>query len=61
MGDEQSNERKLGQLRIWNLVVGLILAVQAVLIAVLTNTFSLSECYFYRRSARHYAHTSPLI
>jgi uncharacterized membrane protein YdcZ (DUF606 family) len=28
-------------LRIWNIVVGLILAVQAVLMAVLTNDFSL--------------------
>ena len=35
------NINKLGQLRIWNLVVGLILAVQAVMIAVLTNSFSL--------------------
>lgn len=38
---DESVERKLGQLRIWNVVVGLILAVQAVLIAVLTNNFSL--------------------
>ena len=36
-----SDERRLGQLRIWNTVVGAILAVQAVLIAVLTNSFSL--------------------
>jgi hypothetical protein len=41
MGNEQSTERKLGQLRIWNLVVGLILAVQAVMIAILTNSFAL--------------------
>ena len=41
MGNEQLTERKLGQLRTWNLVVGLILAVQAILIAVLTNAFSL--------------------
>ena len=41
MNTDQSVERKLGQLRTWNLVVGLILAVQAILIAVLTNNFSL--------------------
>ena len=41
MAIDQSIERRLGQLRIWNIVVGLILAVQAVLIAVLTNSFSL--------------------
>ena len=41
MGNEQSTERKLGQLRIWNVVVGLILAVQAIMIAVLTNSFAL--------------------
>ncbi|MCL4473666.1 MAG: heliorhodopsin HeR [Actinobacteria bacterium] len=34
-------EQRLGRLRIWNVVVGLILAVQALTIAVLTNTFSL--------------------
>jgi len=34
-------ERRLDRLRWWNLVVGLVLAVQAVLIAVLTNGFSL--------------------
>lgn len=38
---DQAVERKLGQLRVWNIVVGLILAVQAVLIALLTNSFSL--------------------
>ena len=37
----QSDEEKLGRLRIWNIVVGLILAVQAILMAVLTNNFSL--------------------
>ena len=41
MAVDQNIERKLGRLRIWNIVVGLILAVQAVLIAVLTNSFSL--------------------
>jgi len=41
MAVDLSNERKLGRLRIWNTVVGLILAVQAILIAVLTNSFSL--------------------
>jgi hypothetical protein len=41
MAVDQSIERRLGQLRIWNIVVGLILAVQAIMIAVLTNSFSL--------------------
>jgi hypothetical protein len=41
MAIEQSGERQLHVLRIWNIVVGLILAAQAVLIAVLTNSFSL--------------------
>jgi hypothetical protein len=41
MNSHQAVERKLGNLRIWNLVVGLILAIQAVLMAVLTNSFSL--------------------
>jgi hypothetical protein len=41
MAIDQSSEQKLGRLRTWNIVVGLILAVQAVLIAVLTNNFSL--------------------
>jgi hypothetical protein len=38
---DQSIERRLGRLRIWNIVVGIILAIQAVMIAVLTNSFSL--------------------
>ena len=41
MTTEQVTERKLNNLRIWNIVVGFILAVQAVLMAVLTNNFSL--------------------
>ena len=41
MGNELLTELKLRQLRTWNLVVGLILAVQAIMIAVLTNNFSL--------------------
>jgi Heliorhodopsin len=41
MAVDQSTERKLHQLRIWNIAVGLILAAQAILIAVLTNSFSL--------------------
>ncbi len=41
MATDQSIERRLNRLRIWNIVVGLILAAQAVLIAVLTNNFSL--------------------
>jgi len=38
---DQSIERQLHRLRIWNIIVGLILAAQAILIAVLTNSFSL--------------------
>jgi hypothetical protein len=38
---DQFTEKKLNNLRIWNIVVGLVLAVQAVLMAVLTNNFSL--------------------
>ena len=38
---DQSTERQLKNLRIWNIVVGIILAIQAVMIAVLTNSFSL--------------------
>jgi len=41
MAIDQSIERRLDRLRIWNIVVGLILAVQAALMAVLTNNFSL--------------------
>jgi hypothetical protein len=41
MAVERSIEVKLKQLRVWNVVVGLILAVQAVLIAILTNDFAL--------------------
>jgi len=41
MVDEPSIERQLKQLRTWNLVVGVILAVQAILIAGLTNSFAL--------------------
>ena len=38
---DQSIERRLSRLRIWNIAVGLILAVQAIMIALLTNSFSL--------------------
>jgi len=41
MAVEKSVERQMSQLRTWNLVVGIILAIQAVMIAVLTNKFSL--------------------
>jgi hypothetical protein len=41
MAVDLSIERKLGRLRIWNIAVGIVLAAQAVLIAVLTNDFSL--------------------
>ena len=38
---DAAGEHRLGHLRTWNVAVGVILAVQAVLIAVLTNNFSL--------------------
>jgi hypothetical protein len=41
MSIDQAVARQLKQLRIWNLVVGCILAIQAILIAGLTNNFSL--------------------
>ncbi len=41
MVTDKSTERRLHNLRTWNIVVGLVLAAQAVLIAVLTNGFSL--------------------
>jgi hypothetical protein len=41
MAISKSIERRLDRLRIWNIVVGLILAAQAILMAVLTNDFSL--------------------
>ncbi len=41
MDVDQSVEKQVKKLRVWNIVVGLILAVQAVMIAVLTNNFSL--------------------
>jgi hypothetical protein len=41
MNVDTSTELKLRRLRTWNIVVGMILAVQAVLMAVLTNNFSL--------------------
>jgi hypothetical protein len=41
MTSDQSTEKKLYSLRTWNIVVGLILAAQAVAMALLTNNFSL--------------------
>ena len=41
MAADQSTELRIGRLRIWNIAVGLILAVQAIAIALLTNKFSL--------------------
>jgi hypothetical protein len=41
MAIDQALEQRLNRLRIWNLVVGLILAAQAAMMAVLTNDFSL--------------------
>lgn len=41
MAIDKTTEQKLSNLRIWNLIVGLVLAVQAVLMAILTNKFSL--------------------
>jgi hypothetical protein len=41
MAIDQSIEKRFHQLRIWNIAVGLILAVQAVMFGLLTNRFSL--------------------
>jgi hypothetical protein len=41
MAIDQSVGRQLNRLRGWNIVVGIILALQAVLLAILTNSFSL--------------------
>jgi len=41
MSIDASTERKLKSLRVWNIVVGLILLAQAVVMAILTNNFSL--------------------
>jgi hypothetical protein len=41
MAKELTDDRRLGRLRRWNIIVGLILAVQAAAIAFLTNGFSL--------------------
>ena len=41
MAIDQAIDKKLGSLRTWNISVGIVLAVQAVLIAILTNNFSL--------------------
>jgi hypothetical protein len=41
MAIDQSTEKRIDRLRIWNIAVGIILAVQAIMIAVLTNSFSL--------------------
>ncbi len=41
MSAELSVERRFKQLRVWNIAVGLVLALQAILIAGLTNSFSL--------------------
>jgi len=41
MSIDSTNELKINKLRTWNIVVGLILGVQAVAVAVLTNKFSL--------------------
>ena len=41
MAVDPSTERRLDRLRIWNIAVGMILAAQAIMIAMLTNSFSL--------------------
>lgn len=41
MDNDQALEGRFKNLRVWNIVVGLILAAQAVVVAVLTNNFSL--------------------
>ena len=57
MVTDQSIEKRLGRLRIWNIVVGLILAVQAVVIAVLTNNFdSIISKYEVELSVKRHGH-----
>ncbi len=41
MVTDQYTEKRLNRLRVWNLVVGLVLAIEAALMAFLTNDFSL--------------------
>ena len=41
MAIDPSTERRIDRLRIWNIAVGLILAAQAIMMAILTNSFSL--------------------
>jgi hypothetical protein len=41
MAFDPATERRLGRLCVWNVVVGLVLAVQAIVIAALTNSFTL--------------------
>ncbi len=41
MAIDQSIERRINRLRTWNIVVGLILLVQAILIGIMTNDFAL--------------------
>jgi hypothetical protein len=41
MSIDQPTEQRLAKLRRWNIIVGLILAVQAVMIALLANDFAL--------------------
>ena len=41
MAGNELTERRLNRLRVWNIFVGIVLAVQAVMIALLTNNFSL--------------------
>jgi hypothetical protein len=41
MATMRTDDRRLGRLRVWNVAVGLVLAVQAVILAVLANDFSL--------------------
>jgi hypothetical protein len=51
MAIDQALERRLAQLRTWNFAVGLILAIQAIMIAVLTNSFSLPVTATFLRGA----------
>ncbi len=41
MSTDLTIDKKLNSLRLWNIIVGLVLAVQAVMMAILTNDFSL--------------------
>ena len=49
MGKDDDVEKRLGRLRYWNIGVGLVLGLQAIVIAILANDFSLQVTSTYMR------------